>query len=453
MNKGSRGPARIIAYCVMLPLLVASLGACETLGLGGDEDDNGTPTVGNRQPILSRIASEVTPDPALASVAVVLPPAQTNAEWAQAGGNAQKAPGHLTLSAAPAQAWTVRIPGSSPSRRLASAPVVGGGSLFVVDTDGLIHAFDAATGGQRWTHLIELEKNLRNSAFGGGASYADGKVYATIGAGDVVALDANTGAELWRVKPAGPLRGAPTIAFNTVYVMTQDNQIHALNAADGSLLWQETAATAQSGVFGVAAPAAGQGTVVAGYSQGELVAYRYENGRNLWSDALARTSISTQVGTLTDVDADPIINDGRVYALGQGGRMAAYELVTGQRIWELPLAGISTPAIAGEWIFTLTDDSRLIAIARATGKARWVTQLEHWRNPKKETGPIFWTGPVLASNRLWIASSEGAVMSVDVMTGEAAPFAELRGSVSLPPVVANNTLYILDDSGRITAWR
>ncbi len=140
--------------------------------------------------------------------------------------------------------------------------------------------------------------------------------------------------------------------------MTQDNQIHALSTADGSLIWQETAATGQSGVFGVAAPAAGQGTVIAGYSQGELVAYRYENGRNLWSDALARTSISTQVGTLTDVDADPIIDDGRVYALGQGGRMAAYELVTGQRIWELALAGISTPAIAGEWVFTLTDDSR-----------------------------------------------------------------------------------------------
>ena len=60
---------------------------------------------------------------------------------------------------------------------------------------------------------------------------------------------------------------------------------------------------------------------------------------------------------------------------------------------------------------------------------------------------------MLASNRLWIASSEGVVQSVDVMTGEATPYTELNDSVSLPPVVANNTLYILDDGGRITAWR
>ena len=133
--------------------------------------------------------------------------------------------------------------------------------------------------------------------------------------------------------------------------------------------------------------------------------------------------------------------------------MAAYELVTGQRIWELNLAGISTPAIAGEWIFTLTDDSRLLAIARATGKVRWVTQLARWRNPNKESGPIFWTGPVLANNRLWVASSEGEIQSVDVMTGTAAPFTELNDPVTLPPVVANNTLYILDDGGRISAWR
>jgi len=218
-------------------------------------------------------------------------------------------------------------------------------------------------------------------------------------------------------------------------------------------VWNDAASQGEAGLFGVASPAAGQGSVIAGYSTGELAAYRYENGRNLWSDALARTSISTEVGALTDVDADPIIDSGRVYALGQGGRMAAYELLTGQRIWELNLAGISTPAIAGEWIFTLTDDARLLAIARSTGRVRWLTQLTQWGNAKKKTKPIFWTGPVLAGNRLWMASSRGQVMSADVATGAVTQFADVNASVSLPPLVANQTLYILDDDGKIYAWR
>jgi outer membrane protein assembly factor BamB len=382
-----------------------------------------------------------------------VPAPRANADWPQAGGNAAKSPGHVSLSTAPVQAWSARIAGSSNRRRLAGAPVIGGGRLYAVDTAGVVHAFDAATGARVWSVPVDVGRDLRDAAFGGGASYADNRVYATIGTGDVVALDAATGAQLWRVKPAGPLRGSPTIAFNSLYVMTQDNQIHALNLADGSPIWQDAAASGQSGVFGVAAPAAGQGTVVAGYSTGELVAYRYENGRNLWSDALSRTSISTQVGTLTDVDADPIIDGGQVFALGQGGRMAAYELTTGQRIWELTLAGVSTPTIAGEWVFTLTDDARLLAIARATGRIRWITQLPRYRDEEDRDGPIFWTGPVLAGGRLWIASSEGAVRSVDITTGEPADFTELDEPVTLPPVVAGDTLYILDDSGRITAWR
>ena len=432
------------------PILALALAGC---GLFDGDGDARTPTLGDRQPILSRIATRVEADPQLAGVQVTVPQPRENAEWPQVGGNAAKSPGHLVLGATPQRAWSASIAGSSNKRRLAASPVIGGGRLYAVDTQGVVHAFDAGSGAPLWRHRVAVSGDLEDVAFGGGATFANGRVYATIGTGDVVALDAATGAQIWRVKPAGPLRGSPTVAFNALYVMTQDNQIHALSTDTGALVWQDGAAAGQSGVFGVASPAAGQGTVIAGYSTGELVAYRYENGRNLWSDALSRTSISTQVGTLTDVDADPIIDGGQVFALGQGGRMAAYDLTTGQRIWELTLAGISTPTVAGDWIFTLTDDARLIAIARATGQIKWITQLAQWRDPKDRKGPIFWTGPVLANGRLWIASSRGSVQSADIETGTPVLFADLKEPVSQPPIVAGGMLYILDDSGRITAWR
>lgn len=412
-----------------------------------------TPTVGERTPILSRIESGAKVDPELAGISVVLPPAQVNPEWAQVGGSASKSYGHLALAENPAKAWTARIAGADTRRRLAASPVVGGGRLYAVGSDGAIHAFDKDTGTRVWTVTPKLADDLRAAAFGGGVSFDNGILYATNGAGEVMALRAADGEQIWSVTPAGPLRGSPTIAFGQVFVMTQDNQVIALNAQDGSLVWDESGSTAQSGVFGVAAPAAGQGTVIAGYSSGELSAYRYENGRTLWADALARTNISTQVGSLTDIDADPIIDSGRVYALGQGGRMAAYELVTGQRIWELNLAGISTPAIAGEWIFTLTDDARLLAIARSTGRVRWITQLQRYRDEKDRKGPIFWTGPVLAGGNLWVASSRGEIWRVSTGEGSAQMFADIDQPVSLPPVVADNYLYLLDDSGTIHAWR
>lgn len=446
----ARHAARKAGAATGVAILALALAGCGVFKGDGPEK---TPTIGDRVPILSKIESAAKVDPALAAVPVALPAQQANAEWAQAGGSASKSYGHLSLSGSPVRAWTASIAGSSAKQRLAAAPVVGGGRLFAMDTEGVVHAFDAQTGARLWQRSFKVKGDGASSVFGGGASFADGKVYVTTGFGEVAALEAETGAELWRVQPAGPLRGSPTIAFGALYVMTQDNQVISLDIADGSTQWTEAGSQGQSGVFGVAAPAAGQGTVIAGFSSGELIAYRYENGRNLWADALARTSISTSVGTLTDIDADPIIDGGSVFALGQGGRMAAYELVTGQRIWELNLAGISTPAVAGDWLFVLTDAAELLAIARNSGKVRWIANLPKYRKVEKEKGELFWSGPVLAGDRLWLTNTNGAVYAVDAASGSATPFADLGEAISLAPVVANNTLYILDDSGKITAWR
>lgn len=433
--------------------LALGLGGCAQVKKLGSTPKPSTPTTGKREPILSRVETAAKEDADIAGVSVVLPLAQANENWAQPGGSASKSYGNLALGAQPKLVWSARIAGSTDRRRLGAAPVVGGGLLYVFDTNGEIHAMDAKTGKPVWKQSLAVTGGAGEAVFGGGVTYDGDRVYATTGVGDVAALESATGKILWKVRPAGPLRGSPTVAYGSVYVMTQNNELHALKSEDGSGLWQESASLGATGVFGVAAPAAGQGSVVAGFSTGELIAYRYENGRQLWSDALARTSLSTMVGVLTDIDADPIIDRGRVYALGQGGRMAAYELVTGQRIWELNLAGISTPAIAGDWIFTLTDEAKLLCIAKNSGKVRWVSQLQRYQKPKKKENPVFWTGPVLAGDRLWVANSRGELHVVSAMDGVSVRFAKGAAAYTLAPVVAGEMLYLLDDTGHLNAYK
>jgi outer membrane protein assembly factor BamB len=206
-------------------------------------------------------------------------------------------------------------------------------------------------------------------------------------------------------------------------------------------------------VFGAAAPAAAQGTVVAGFSSGELTAYRYENGRVVWQDALSRTSISTAVSSLSDIDAEPVIDGGRVYAIGQGGRMVALELNTGQRVWEINAAGISTPWVVGDWIFVVTDEAQLLAVARSTGKVKWLSQLPRWRDQEDKEGALTWVGPVLAGDRLILANNRGQVVNVNPLDGTVLSTVETERGISLSPVVANNTLYLLHNDGTLTAWR
>ena len=412
-----------------------------------------TPVLGERVAVLSSDA-DIDVDPATASAPFSLPVAQPNGEWSQPGGNAAKSMGHVALGSALSNAFSVGIgAGSSTDVKLGSGPVIADGKVFTIDTTATVRAFNARTGAQIWATQFGTEKGNSASLYGGGVAYANGRVFATNGLGYAAALDGGNGAVVWKVKLGSPLRGAPSLAGDTLYVMSQDNQIFSLKQSDGTTNWSNPAALEIAGVFGTGAPAVAQSTVVAGFSSGELNAYRAENGRLVWQDALSRTSVSTSVATLSDIDASPVIDNGQVFAVGQGGRMVALDLISGQRIWEINIAGIETPWVAGDWVFVITDDAKLVAIARNTGKIRWINQLPAWENMKAKKGPIRYVGPVLAGDRLIVAGSNGVLVNIDPSSGSFLTQTNVGAAVTLPMAVANSTLYVLDERGRLHAFR
>ena len=434
-------------------LLTASLLAgCSTVG-GIFKKKEKITVPGERVAVLVNEA-DIDIDPDTAALQMSLPTAVVNDSWAQSGGNARKSVGHVALGQSLGVAWTVSIgKGSDKDGRLGGGPVVADGKVFTMDTQGSVRAFDARNGGQIWSARFGEVGDNSASIYGGGVAYDGGRIYATNGLGYVAALDANSGAAIWTVKPGGPLRGEPSVDGAAVYVMSQDNQIYSLKTADGTTNWTNAAALEIAGVFGAAAPSIGQGTVVAGFSSGELNAYRYENGRQVWQDALARTSMTTSVASLSDIDADAVIDNGVVYAVGQGGRMVALDLFSGQRIWELNFGGIATPWVAGDWLFAVNDRAQLIAVSRATGKIRWINQLPRYRKMKSKAGMITYVGPVLAGERLIVAGSNGALINVDPVSGSFQSQVDVNDGISFQPVVADNTLYILTDGGRLIAYR
>lgn len=411
-----------------------------------------TPVLGERVPILMS-ENDIASDKSLANVDVIVPEAAVNEDWTQPGGNAAKSMGSLALSATPSRLWSKQVTKTSKKERLGASPVIAGGKLYVMDTDGQVHAIDAATGNTLWTAPTVKADGNKTARFGGGVSVSGEHLYASNGLGDVVALKIADGSEVWRKRPGGPLRGAPTLANGNAYVVTQDNQLFVMSQETGDVSWTASASLESQGVFGVAAPASAQGTVIAGFSSGELNAYRYENGRQLWSDVLSRSSMSTSVSSLSDIDAEPVIDQGRVYAVGQGGRMVAMDIATGNRMWEQNIAGISTPWVAGEWIFVVTDDARLLCLSRTSGKVRWISQLKLYKNAKKPKNPYGWVGPVLAGGKLVLANTRGEIVFVSPADGSISSTIELKDPISLQPVVANNILYILDDKGRLTAFK
>lgn len=472
MGRDSMGTRRTKSSVTALATALTAVALLSGCGIFKGDKKPKTEVLGERIPVLT-VESSAGNDASIVTTPVTVPEAQPNAEWTQPGGNSQKAMGNLALGASPQRIWTVQLAKSSKAARLAAPPVVAGGHVYVIDTLANVRAYDAASGKELWSTQIKgtpgpalrkagipgllgqkEHKRYTASLFGGGVSFDDGKLYATNGLGEVAQLDAATGKIGWRVTPGGPLRGAPGIAGGSAYVMSQDNQIYALNLADGTTQWTASGPLETAGVFGTGAPAVARSTVIAGFSSGDLDAYRYENGRVVWQDALTRTSMSTTVGDVTDVDASPVIDDTRVYAVGAGGRMVALDLLTGQRLWEINIGGISTPALGGDWLFVVADDAHLYCVQRTTGKIRWSTQLPHWKNETKKTNQIIWSGPVLGGGKLWLTNSQGALVSVAVDTGKVVSTDKVsKKPFSLAPIIANNTMFLLSSDNKLAALR
>jgi len=69
---------------------------------------------------------------------------------------------------------------------------------------------------------------------------ADGIVYEGSDDYNVYALNATTGALVWKYATLGPVNSSPRIANGVVYVASEDEHFYALDAQTGSLLWQYT---------------------------------------------------------------------------------------------------------------------------------------------------------------------------------------------------------------------
>ena len=129
------------------------------------------------------------------------------------------------------------------------------------------------------------------------------------------------------------------------------------------------------------------------------------------------------------------------------------DLRTGQRLWARTIGSIQTPMVAGDHVFVVTTDSQVVCLERATGVVRWVRELRRFEDVEDRKGRVVWSGPVLASNRLVLASSRGDVAVLNPADGAVVRELRADGPVFIAPIVADDTVYVLSDSGSLTAFR
>jgi outer membrane protein assembly factor BamB len=372
---------------------------------------------------------------------ITLPPPRENDSWPQPGGVANNAPGHLAFAGASKSAWSADVgKGSSFFGRMTASPIVYDGKVYTLDAAGTVSAFNLS-GGSVWRVSVTPAGEKDQEGFGGGLAADSGRIYVASGYGYVFALDARSGQKLWEKNVGAPVRMSPTAAAERVFAVNTEGQLFCLSGSDGTELWKFRGLAERASMLSNSSPAVDGDVVVVPYPSGDVVALRVSDGQAIWSESLSRARTASSMAAMSDA-ARPVIDGGTVFAVGHAGRMVATSQKTGERLWSLTVPSIQAPWVAGESIFVVDTTGQLMAITRRDGKIQWTTKLP---------GSNTWSGPVLANNRLWLASGKGQLVAVDAVTGRLETTQDLGQPVFIAPVVAGGHMFVLTDKARLIA--
>ena len=467
-----------VALLCGLAMTVASCGTVRNalpFGLGGQKEDVAKATEGQRISILE-FEQQLAPSAALSGRDFFLPGPQAATAWTQPGGTAENMVEHVIAAPEFTVAWKRNIGAGSSKTRQVMAPVVAdNGKVFVLDGEAGVTAVDAGTGAVLWKADLTVDEADKGSrflgigfgggagggGFGGGVAVGGGKVFVSSGYRSMTALDAATGAVVWKSSVDLPIHGAPTVAGQRVFVIDVDNQLIAFNVNTGQQDWSYRGITEPARIMRASSPAVSGDTVLAPFSSGELVALRASNGQPVWQEVLSRTSRTSALSEIRDIAGRPVVSRGFVYAISQSGVLQAMDIRSGQAKWSLPVAGVNAPLPVGDVVYVVSKAGELTVVNRESGQVYWTRDLNEGRVRReggilgfgKRTVRPTWSGPILASNRLVLVNSDGEAVAFDPKTGAQQSTVKLGAAAYIAPAAYNGALYVLTDKGELVSIR
>jgi outer membrane protein assembly factor BamB len=452
--------------------LSAGLSGCQIIQAANIFDKNTNKSVaaqGERIPVLPS-EDQITPSAALKGQDFSLPQPARLAEWPLPGGNPEQSVEHVAAASNLRIAWRqgLGVQGLNRKHFVTAPPVMAEGKVFAMDGEAHVSAHDAVTGRRLWEVDVRprgRDERRDRDAYGGGLAYVGGKLYVTSGFRLITALDAKTGRAAWTTRTDEPLHGAPNVAGGRIFTVTLDDQLLVFDADKGQQLWNYQAIIEPARLLAASSPAVSGDTVVTGFASGELVAQRTSNGNDQWSQTLSQSNRNNALSEIRDIAGRPVIYRGDVFAASHAGLFSAYALNTGNPRWSLPLSSQTTPWAAGDVVYVISTTGQLVCVARDNGQIYWVQDLNapppvntltsRGRRRKQPKAPkkAYWSGPILASNRLIMVSSNGDLEARDPKTGDLQRTIRLGAPAMQPPIAAGDMLYVVTDRAELIAIR
>jgi outer membrane protein assembly factor BamB len=322
--------------------------------------------------------------------------------------------------------------------RLGLGPALADGVVFAASDKGEVIAVNLDSGKQVW--LKKLKQPLS-----AGPAAGFGLVVVGSGKGLIIALATANGAEKWRTHVNSELLSAPAISEKVVVIRSVDGRLHGLDITSGKELWSVEQQVPRLSLRGTATPVIVKDLAISGFDNGKVMAVNLNTGDTVWDTALASPHGRTELDRLVDVDSAVRVVGDNVFATGFQGRTAMLALDSGQIWWAHDMSSYRGLTVDAENLFVTESDGIVVAMRQRDGS-------EIWRNDRLKLRGV--STPVETTTAVVVGDYKGYLHWLDKGTGALVARERVaKFRVGSQPVAMDDTVVVLDDSGKMAAFR
>ena len=334
--------------------------------------------------------------------------------------------------------WSVNVGNGQGSNYTEITPSIDGGVIYAASEDGVLVAIEISTGNTLWRTRVE-------GVITGGVGSGEGLVMIATESAEVIVLDQADGTFKWQQAVSSEVLSAPQTNGDVVVAQTVDDKLVALDFDDGEQRWiYETTQPALT-LRGSSKPVIAANAVIAGFSNGTLVAVSAEDGVYLWEERVAVPEGEYDIDRVIDVDGDLLLDGGRILAASYQGNLMAFEVTSGRIVWGMEASSYHGMAQGFGNIYYCDDQSQVFAI-------RDNSEDIVWGNSDLLNREI--TAPTVVGNYIAVADYDGYVHLLSQIDGRIVGRIEADNDGVRANLLANNgRLYVFGNSGRLTAYQ
>ncbi|MDA0805330.1 MAG: outer membrane protein assembly factor BamB [Proteobacteria bacterium] len=318
-------------------------------------------------------------------------------------------------------------------------PVIDGDRLFVASADGTVAAFSANDGTLLWRERLE-------DPITGGVGAGYGLVLLGTEAAEVVALDQDSGAILWAMAVSSEVLSAPKTNGDVVVVQTVDEKLVALEATTGEQRWTYETTLPALTLRGTSSPVfATGGKVLAGFSNGTLVAVDARDGVWSWEERVAVPEGQYDIDRVIDIDGQLLVDGSRVLASSYQGNLMALDVNTGRIVWGREASSFHGIERGFGNLYYVDDEGVITAVRDNSEDVVWENSDLKFRSV---------SAPRAVGNYIAVTDFEGYVHLLSQIDGRIVGRTRADSDgVRAAMMSGAGLLYVYGNSGKLSAYR